>query len=94
MAGVQHREGGDVRRLSANGARQFRRPADGEVPRGLAEGPPTSRTGADGSGAPTAGHGPASACAYDRYDGMTTRPGASSAATSCARTLCLFSSSA
>jgi hypothetical protein len=38
MEGVQYREGGDVRRSSANGARWCRRPADGEALRGLATG--------------------------------------------------------
>jgi hypothetical protein len=48
-------------------------------------GAPTSCTGADERGALTAGRGPASACVYGRYGGMPTRPGASSATTSCAQ---------
>jgi hypothetical protein len=48
-------------------------------------GAPTSCTGADERDALTNRRGPASACVYNRYGGMPTRPGASSAATSCAQ---------
>jgi hypothetical protein len=70
-------------------ARQWRKavppPDQWEGSRGLSRGPPTSCTGGAGRGAIPTGRGPASACAYGRYGGMPTRPGASSAATSCAR---------
>jgi hypothetical protein len=53
---VQHREGDDVRRLSAIGARRCRRPADGEASRGLARGGTDvmyrSRCVGDSSGVP------------------------------------------
>jgi hypothetical protein len=53
--GARHGQwgGGDVRPRLANGGRRCRRLADGEAPRGLSRGPPTSRTGVPG-----AAHGP------------------------------------
>jgi hypothetical protein len=83
MVGVRRNGGG------AASARQWRKavppPDQWEGSRGLSRGPPTSCTGGAGRGAIPTGRGPASACAYGWYGGMPTRPGASSAATSCAR---------